>query len=116
MPDLIDRAALLHRLCAERDEVQIEHACDVGYHNGLNMAASMTINAPAVDAVGCSKVEPCEYCDGQGKRLFAVEGDGSTYATHAGIWFNSGKAYLGDSDGCDFLIKYCPMCGRRLEG
>lgn len=62
-----------------------------------------------------AKTEPCEYCDGQEKRLFAVEGDGSTYATHAGIWFNSGKAYLGDSDGCDIPIKYCPMCGRRLE-
>ena len=46
---LIDADALIRKLCAERDEVQIEHACDIGYHNGLNMAVSMTINAPTID-------------------------------------------------------------------
>ena len=99
MADLIDRAALLAEM------------------RRSGRAAYMLVQeAPAVDAVGCSKVEPCEYCDGNEKPFFAVEHDGSTYATRAGIWFSNGKAYLGDSDGCDFLIKYCPMCGRRLEG
>ena len=58
---LIDADALIHRLCAERDEVQIEHACDIGYHNGLNMAVSMTINAPTVDAVEVVRCKDCEY-------------------------------------------------------
>ncbi|MBR5261843.1 MAG: hypothetical protein IKV47_06710 [Oscillospiraceae bacterium] len=61
MADLIDRAVMIHRLCAERDEVQIEHACDVGYHNGLNMAVSMTINAPAVDAVEVVRCKDCKH-------------------------------------------------------
>ena len=96
--DLIDRQALLAEM------------------RRSGRAAYMLVQeAPAVDAVVCSKVEPCEYCDGHEKPFFAVEGDGSTYATHAGIWFNGGKAYLSDSDGCDFRIKYCSMCGRKLE-
>ena len=47
---LIDADALIHRICEERDGVKIEHACDIGYHNGLNMAASMAINAPTIEA------------------------------------------------------------------
>ena len=48
---LIDANTLIHRVCAERDSMEINHACDIGYHNGLNMAVSMAINAPTVDAV-----------------------------------------------------------------
>ena len=47
---LIDANALLRRICAERDEVEIKTGCDIGYHNGLSMGASMTISATTVDA------------------------------------------------------------------
>lgn len=59
---LIDADALIHRFCAERDAVEIEHAVDIGYHNGLNMAASMTINASTIDAVEVVRCKDCEYC------------------------------------------------------
>ena len=64
---LIDADALIRKLCAKRDEVQIEHACDIGYHNGLNMAVSMTINAPTVDAVEAVR---CKDCKNYGDEYF----------------------------------------------
>ena len=57
---LIDANALIRRLCEERDDVKIEHACDIGYHNGLNMAVSMTINNPTVDAVEVVRCKDCK--------------------------------------------------------
>lgn len=62
------------------------------------------------------ELKPCEYCDGVRKPLQAENPDGTTYNTYDGIWFNEGKAYLNDADGCDIRIKYCPICGRKLEG
>ena len=56
---LIDAEALIHRVVAERDSVEIKTGCDIGYHNGLNTAVSMAINAPTVDAV----VLPCKPGD-----------------------------------------------------
>lgn len=76
---LIDADALIHRFCAERDAVEIEHAVDIGYHNGLNMAASMTINASTIDAV---EVVRCKDC-----------------ATQAGC--EPGQ-YLGDNGFCSY--------------
>lgn len=58
---LIDADALIHRICEERDGVKIEHACDIGYHNGLNMAASMAINAPTIEARPVVRGEWIEY-------------------------------------------------------
>lgn len=53
---LIDADALIRRAVAERDSVEIKTGCDIGYHNGLNMAVSMAINAPTLEAV----VLPCK--------------------------------------------------------
>jgi hypothetical protein len=41
--------------------VEIKTGCDIGYHNGLNMAVSMAINAPAVDAVEVVRCKDCYY-------------------------------------------------------
>lgn len=102
MADLIDRAALIHRLCAERDEVQIEHACDVGYHNGLNMAVSMTINAPAVDAV----VLPCKvgdtvYAVGEGQYK-KCDIDEACINCRGEVIFDAYFACDNDCEGCPF--------------
>ena len=60
---LIDANTLIHRVCAERDSMEINHACDIGYHNGLNMAVSMAINAPTVNAVEVVRCKDCvNYC------------------------------------------------------
>ena len=59
---LIDATKLIRRIVAERDSVKIETGCDIGYHNGLNMALSMAINAPTVDAVEVVHGE-WEKCD-----------------------------------------------------
>lgn len=104
MADLIDRAALIANL----NKFAPEH-----YNARINLIIT---KEPAVKAEPV-KTAPCEYCDGQEKKLPSVVEDGSTYTTSFdGIWFNNGKAYLCDADGCDIPIKYCPMCGRRLEG
>lgn len=58
---LIDANALIHRLCAERDAVEIKDGCAIGYHNGLNMAVSMAINAPNVDAVSVVRCKDCKH-------------------------------------------------------
>jgi hypothetical protein len=58
---LIDANALIRRICTERDEVEIKTGFDIGYHNGLNMGASMTINAPTVDAVEVVRCKDCKY-------------------------------------------------------
>lgn len=60
---LIKEDALLRRLCSERDEVKPKTACDIGYHNGLNMAASMVINTPTVDAVEVVRCKDCKHYD-----------------------------------------------------
>lgn len=55
----------------------------------------------------------CEYCDGK-QKLLPVEDD--DYSSGNSICFYAnGKPYLFDADGCDIWIKFCPMCGRKLE-
>ena len=74
---LIDADALIRRAVAERDSVEIKTGCDIGYHNGLNMAVSMAINAPTLEAV----VLPCKLgttlhriCEeGRGRKPFIRE-------------------------------------------
>ena len=58
---LIDANALIHRVVVERDAVEIKTGCDIGYHNGLNMAVSMAINAPTVDAVEVVRCKDCKH-------------------------------------------------------
>lgn len=58
---LIDANALIHRVVVERDAVEIKTGCDIGYHNGLNMAVSMAINAPTVDAVEVVWCKDCKH-------------------------------------------------------
>lgn len=55
----------------------------------------------------------CEYCDGSGKH-FLVD-DGFPYGSYNSIRLEDGKAFLDDADGSQIRIKFCPMCGRRLE-
>lgn len=54
----------------------------------------------------------CEYCDGKQKFLPCRDG----YSSFNVIGFEAaGMPYLNDADGCDIWIKFCPMCGRKLE-
>ena len=105
---LIDAKALLRRLCFERDDVQIKNACDIGYHNGLNMAASMAINSPTVDAVEVvhgrwmKTKEPLAWED-----VDAIECS------------NCYESWLSDEDDSfDYLEHwhYCPNCGAKMDG
>ena len=67
---LIDANTLIHRVCAERDSMEINHACDIGYHNGLNMAVSMAINAPTVNAVEVCRCKDCVHMKKHGNARF----------------------------------------------
>ena len=61
---------------------------------------------------GCS-ITPCEYCDGSEKGL-PVD-DEIPFGSYESIRLENGKAFLDDADGFQIRIKFCPMCGRRLE-
>ena len=96
---LIDANALIHRLCAERDEVKIEHAFDIGYHNGLNMAVSMAINAPTVDAV--------EVVHGHMRHVFySYQKDHYECTCCNGTFLTENAKYW----------HYCPNCGAKMDG
>jgi hypothetical protein len=54
----------------------------------------------------------CEHCNGKQKPLPCIDG----YSSFNVIEYNAeGKPVLNDADGCDIWIKFCPMCGRKLE-
>ena len=89
---LIDAKELIRRICAERDEVQIKTGCDIGYHNGLNMAVSMAINAPTVDAV--------EVVHGR----WDID--------EFGVFCTVCKEYAED----DRRTTCCPECGAKMDG
>lgn len=55
----------------------------------------------------------CEYCNGSGKR-FLVDDD-IPFGSYNNIRIAGDKAFLDDADGFSIRIKFCPMCGRRLE-
>ena len=55
----------------------------------------------------------CEYCNGSGKR-FIVDDD-IPFGSYNSIRLDGNKAFLDDADGFSIRIKFCPMCGRRLE-
>ena len=94
---LIDANALIRRICDERDAVKIEHACDVGYHNGLNMGASMTINAPTVDAVEVVRGRWIEIPSMAPE--YECSKCGQSYE-----WWEPSEAH------------YCPNCGAKMDG
>ena len=98
---LIDANALIHRVCAERDSIEINHACDVGYHNGLNMAVSMTINAPTVDTVG--------VVHGRWEETLVPDG----YVQKASR-LRKKCSVCGWTNACRY--RYCPNCGAKMDG
>ena len=106
---LIDADALIHRLGAERDEVQIEHACDIGYHNGLNMAVSMTINAPTIDP---------ESLRPQGEWIKWSNDKFIGYGADGKIKYRKTHTYECCFCGRNAAIKsnYCPNCGAKMKG
>jgi hypothetical protein len=55
----------------------------------------------------------CEYCNGSGKH-FLVDDD-IPFGSYNSIRLAGDKAFLDDADGFSIRIKFCPMCGRRLE-
>ena len=55
----------------------------------------------------------CEYCNGSGK-CFIVDDD-IPFGSYNSIRLDGDKAFLDDADGLSIRIKFCPMCGRRLE-
>jgi hypothetical protein len=93
---LIDAKSLLRRLCSERDEVNIDTGCDIGYHNGLNMAVSMAINEPTVDAV--------EVVHGQWIEKPYLLGT-TRYCSICGQ--NYGMPHG--------VFNYCPNCGAKMD-
>ena len=106
--------------------------CPMRHENGNCTAAGgfcTAVNDPICEALhnafDCGKTsvlrkiakgkQPCEYCNGSGKKLPAFcEWESSTFNY---IWFDEdGRALLADADGIDILIHACPMCGRKLGG
>ena len=61
------------------------------------------------------ELEPCQFCGGEAK-IIPHRGVGDPR-----IWFDTdGRCYLGmfnynSEEWARIEIKYCPMCGRRLE-
>lgn len=71
------------------------------------------IESDTVKVVENDQFNSCEYCNGSGKH-FLVDDD-IPFGSYNSIRLDGDKAFLDDADGFSIRIKFCPMCGRRLE-
>ena len=99
------REEAIHRI----KEHMVHHGIGRFPHILLAEAMKMAISALREQE---ERSKGCEYCDGKQKFLPCCDG----YSSFNVIGFEAaGKPYLNDVDGCDIWIKFCPMCGRKLE-
>ena len=99
---LIDANALIHRVAEERDSVEIKTGCDIGYHNGLNMA----VNAPTVEAV--------EVVHGRWdeRDRAGIKIGGFMVCSNCNVMIpKADNNYY-----CLLRLNYCPNCGAKMDG